>query len=71
MGRTKLVARIFATHSTFVSFCALGEGTKGFAVKREHRSPKPAFLLPENFKAYVSLIVIVAQKVEALIASCH
>jgi hypothetical protein len=49
-----------------ISFCALGEGTNGFAVKREQLSPKPASLLPENFKACVPLIVIVAQKMEAL-----
>ena len=54
-----------------IRFGALGEGTNGFAVKREQQSPKPASLLPENFKPHVPLIVIVAQKMEALITSCH
>jgi hypothetical protein len=53
-----------------VSFRAFGEGTDGFAVKSEQRSPKPAFLLPENLKAYI-FVIFVAEKVEALTTSCH
>jgi hypothetical protein len=76
-GAQKLTCSARPYHSVICYYRALirlaarRERPNGFAIELEQRSPKPAFVLPEDFKSHVPLNLLAANNMVTLKPSCH